>query len=185
MKTRRTSLNASAMIVNCPGVSRISTGYEATAIMRGIPYGAQATEALAGGSPRFVASASAARCARYSLAYAGLSTTGPAGGGATAGSAPRPAPNGAHTPVMPGRAWLCPAAGDATAIAHSTTPTTQTRIRERVVIDLLSARRCARCGRGWGSAGSDAHRSAIAKYAAVGERDAIQEAPGFAAAKRA
>src|ERR1044072_2443316 len=50
---------------------------------------------------------------------------------------------------------------------------------------ILSARGCARCGCGWGSAGSDAHRSAIAKDAAVGERDAIQEAPGLAAAKRA
>src|SRR6185503_15081784 len=147
MKTRRTSLNASAMIVNCPGVSRISTGYEATAIMRGIPYGAQATEALAGGSPRFVASASAARCARYSLAYAGLRTTGPAGGGATAGSAPRPEPNGAHTPVRLGRAWVCPAAGVANAIALRTTPPIHPTIREGVLIDLSSAWGCAR-GRG-------------------------------------
>ena len=58
---RRTSLNASVTIVICPGVCRISIGYVATDIIRGMPYGEQSTAALAGGSPRLVASASAWR----------------------------------------------------------------------------------------------------------------------------
>src|SRR5688572_21275038 len=96
---RRTSLNASVIIVICPAVCRISTGYDATDIMRGMPYGAQPTAALGSGSPRFVASASATRRASYAFAYSGFKTSGVAGGGApTAFAAPRPAPNGTHTP---------------------------------------------------------------------------------------
>src|SRR5262245_55780532 len=76
----------------------ISTGYSATAIMRGMPYGTQLTAAVASGSPRLIAASSAARRVSYGFAYCGFNTIGLGGGGLSAGSAPLPARYGAHTP---------------------------------------------------------------------------------------
>src|SRR5215204_6062990 len=99
------------MIVICAGLWIISAGYNATAIIRGKPYGTHCTAAVPSGSPRFVASSSAARRASYGFAYSGFSTIGVGGGGFNFGSAPRPARYGAHTPDRPGgvEAATCPA----------------------------------------------------------------------------
>src|SRR5688572_15843658 len=91
-----------------------------------MPYGLQSTAALAGGSPRRVASASAARRASYAFAYSGLRTIGPAGGGASFGSTPRPAPIGAQAPLRFGGLVDCartvrPAPCDATRAAAAIT----------------------------------------------------------------
>src|SRR5215467_10605322 len=67
--------------------------------MRGTPYGTQATAPLAIGSPRAAASASVFLRVSNGTAYSGLSTSGVAGGAASAGSAPRPPRYGAQTPV--------------------------------------------------------------------------------------
>src|SRR5215831_5864849 len=100
---RRTSLKASVTIVICPGVGRISIGYSATAIIRGMPYGTQATALPAMGSPRAAASASILRRASYGAAYCGLSASG-VGGGLSAVSATLAPLDGAHTPVRSGGA---------------------------------------------------------------------------------
>src|SRR2546423_13016385 len=96
---RRTSLKASVTIVIWPFVGRISIGYDATAIMRGMPYGTHATAPLAIGSPFAAASASAFRFASNGPAYCGFSTSGVAAGAARFGAAPRPPRGGAHTPA--------------------------------------------------------------------------------------
>src|SRR6188768_3704371 len=127
---RRTSLNASVIIVTCPGVCRISTGYEATDNIRGIPYGVQTTAALGGGSPRFVASASAARCASYLALNSGLSSNGVAGGGAIFGSTPRPPVSGAHAPARFGVADC--ARGASCQASAATTMTVAAELRMRI-----------------------------------------------------
>src|SRR5215831_4731309 len=92
------------MIVICPGVSRISIGYDATESIRGMPYGVQMTAALGGGSSRFVASASAARWASYLALYSPLRSSGVAAGGRIFGSTPRPPCSGAQAPIRLGAA---------------------------------------------------------------------------------
>src|SRR5262252_7901550 len=79
-----------------------SIGYTATDIIDGIPYGTQAELAVASGSPRLFAAASAARRASYALAYSGFITNGVAGGGVNLGSAPRPPRYGPHAPLKSG-----------------------------------------------------------------------------------
>src|SRR5687767_2379443 len=167
---RRTSLKASVTIVTWPGVRRISTGYDATAIIRGKPYGRQCTASLAGGSPRFVASASAARWASKALAYGCLSTIGVAGGGTSFGSRPRPPPSGTQEPPMSGVRDCAPTRPTA-ALERSR----NVMARRSRVIDLL--------GRGWGRgrrAWPDAAGAAVAEHATIGQGDAHEQAAGFA-----
>src|SRR5215475_6420970 len=90
------------MIVICFGVWMISIGYTATDIIDGTPYGTQAELAVANGSPRLFAAASAARRASYALAYSGFIASGVEGGGANLGSAPRPPRYGPQAPLKSG-----------------------------------------------------------------------------------
>ena len=77
-------------------------GRVTTDIIDGIPYGTQAELAVASGSPRLFAAASAARRASYALAYSGFIANAVAGGGANLGSAPRPPRYGPHAPLKSG-----------------------------------------------------------------------------------
>src|SRR5947207_11187468 len=99
MKIRRTSLKASVTMVIWPGVGRISIGYSATDIMRGMPYGTHATAPLAIGSPFAAASASTFLRASNGPAYCGFITMAVAGGGTSFGSAPPPPRYGPHAPA--------------------------------------------------------------------------------------
>src|SRR5262245_26182258 len=99
----------------------ISIGYTATDIIDGTPYGTQLELGFASGSPRLFAAASAARRASYAFAYSGLSATGVAGGGASFGSAPRPALYGPHAPLKSGAGFVCARARPA---KDTTSPTT-------------------------------------------------------------
>src|SRR5262245_47306807 len=166
------------MIVTCPGVCRISTGYEATDIMRGIPYGMHDTAALGGGSPRLVASASAARCASYFFAYSGLRTSGPAGGGASAALAPRPPVKGAHAPSNPGFAEDCP---DENVWSSTITPVVRIRatpvdlsVRIGLLLPVWVCRRCRGCRRG----------PTVAEDATIGQRDPAERTAGFPVPQR-
>src|SRR4051812_22008229 len=132
---RRTSLNASVTIVICPGVGRISIGYSATDIMRGMPYGTHATAPLAIGSPLAAASASALRFASNGAAYCGLNSIGVAGGGASGSTAAgpelvegRPPRYGAQTPL---RSTSADAVAAASAIASAATNVFTGALRSR------------------------------------------------------
>src|SRR5262245_50732956 len=115
-----------------------SIGYTATDIIDGIPYGTQAELAVASGSPRLFAAASAARRASYALAYSGFIANEVAGGGANLGSAPRPPRYGPHAPPKSGMLLFdCAYTKVETNAADKTAnKTTRKRPLSHLIIDL-------------------------------------------------
>src|SRR6187402_1643494 len=115
----------------------ISSGYSATDIMRGIPYGMQSTAGVASGSPRLVAASSAARRSSQDVLYVPFSRIGVAGGAANFGSAPRPPRYGAHAPDRSGGtggvAARCAASPVPSTVAKSATAAS---VKRRVTAPL-------------------------------------------------
>src|SRR5215213_5707046 len=141
------------------------------------------TAADAGGSPRFVASASAARRASNALAYAGLSTIGLAGGGASFASTPRPPPSGTQAPVRLAELFDCASPVMPGASVRTVRTAAATRVMAAITALATSSLRYWR-GLG-GHAGADTVGPAVSKHAAIRQCNPRQQAARLAALQRA